>query len=60
MCMVEIYDYTYLGTSGLKSTTEEPICMYEDNAPCIKKMKQCFIKDDNTKHILLKFFYNQQ
>jgi ribonuclease HI len=48
------------GTSGLKSTTEEPTCIYEDNAACIEQMKQGFIKGDNTKHIAPKYFYNQQ
>ena len=48
------------GTSGLKSTTEEPTCIYEDNAACIEQMKLGFIKGDNTKHISPKLFYNQQ
>ena len=48
------------GTSGLRSTTDEPTCIYEDNAACIEQMKQGFIKGDNTKHISPKFFYNQQ
>ncbi|XP_026417325.1 uncharacterized protein LOC113312803 [Papaver somniferum] len=48
------------GTSGLNSTTEEPTCIYEDNAACIEQMKQGYIKGDNTKHIYPQFFYNQQ
>ena len=44
----------------MRSTTEEPTCIYEDNAACIEMMKQGFIKGDNTKHISPKFFYNQQ
>jgi hypothetical protein len=48
------------GTCGLKSTTDEPTCIYEDNAACIEQMKLGFIKGDNTKHISPKFFYNQQ
>ena len=48
------------GASGLDSTTEEPTCIYEDNAACIEQMKQGYIKGDNTKHISPKFFYNQQ
>ena len=48
------------GTSGLSSTTEEPTCIYEDNAACIEQMKIGYIKGDNTKHISPKFFYNQQ
>ena len=44
----------------MRSTTDEHICIYEDNAACIELMKQCFIKGDNTKHIAPKFFYNQQ
>ncbi|XP_026420306.1 uncharacterized protein LOC113316309 [Papaver somniferum] len=48
------------GTSGLNYTTEEPTCIYEDNAACIEQMKQGYIKGDNTKHISPKFFYNQQ
>ena len=47
------------GTSGLSSTTEEPTCIYEDNAACIEHMKLGYIKNDNTKHIFTKFFYNQ-
>ena len=48
------------GTSGLSSTTEEPTCIYEDNAACIEQIKLEYIKGDNAKHILPKFFYNQQ
>ena len=48
------------GTSGLRSTTKEPTRIYEDNAACIKLMKQGFIKGDNTKYISPKYFYNQQ
>ncbi|PRQ51837.1 putative RNA-directed DNA polymerase [Rosa chinensis] len=48
------------GSCGLKSTTDEPTCIYEDNAACIEQMKLGFIKGDNTKHISPKFFYNQQ
>ncbi|PRQ55303.1 putative RNA-directed DNA polymerase [Rosa chinensis] len=48
------------GSCGLKSTTNEPTCIYEDNAACIEQMKLGFIKGDNTKHISPKFFYNQQ
>ena len=48
------------GTCGLKSTTDEPTCIYEDNAACLEQMKLGFIKGDNTKHISPKFFYNQQ
>jgi ribonuclease HI len=48
------------GTCGLKFTTNEPTCIYEDNAACIEQMKLGFIKGDNTKHISPKFFYNQQ
>ena len=48
------------GTSGLSSTTEEPTCINKDNAACIEQMKLGHIKGDNTKHISLKFFYNQQ
>ena len=44
----------------MRLTTEEPTCIYEDNAACIEQMKQGFIKGDNTKHIAPKFFYNQQ
>ena len=44
----------------MRSTTEEPTYIYEDNATCIEMMKQGFIKGDNTKHISPKFFYNQQ
>ena len=44
----------------MKSTTDEPTCIYEDNAACIEQMKLGFIKGDNTKHISPKFFYNQQ
>ena len=47
-------------SSGLPSTTVEPTCIYEDNAACIEHMKLGYIKGDNTKHILPKFFYNQQ
>ena len=48
------------GTSGLSSTTEEPTCIYEDNAACIEQINLGYIKGDNTKHISPKFFYNQQ
>ncbi|KAK9942694.1 hypothetical protein M0R45_008346 [Rubus argutus] len=47
-------------TCGLRSTTDEPTSIYEDNAACIEQMKQGFIKGDNTKHIAPKYFYNQQ
>ncbi|KAK9912312.1 hypothetical protein M0R45_036180 [Rubus argutus] len=47
-------------TCGLRSTTDEPTSIYEDNAACFEQMKQGFIKDDNTKHIAPKYFYNQQ
>ena len=47
-------------SSGLTSTTDAPTCIYEDNAACIEQMKLGFVKGDNTKHILPKFFYNQQ
>ncbi|XP_026419794.1 uncharacterized protein LOC113315728 [Papaver somniferum] len=48
------------GTCGLSSTTEEPTCIYEDNASCTEHMKQGYIKGDNAKHISPEFFYNQQ
>jgi hypothetical protein len=48
------------GASGLSSTTDNPTCIYEDNAACIEQMKVGYIKGDNTKHISPKFFYNQQ
>ena len=54
------YPYTRIGSSGIGSTTEEPTCIYEDNAVCIEQMKQGYIKGDNTMHISPKFFYNQQ
>ena len=44
----------------MRSTIDEATCIYEDNAACIEQMKQGFIKGDNTKHIVPKFFYNQQ
>ncbi|KAL6133325.1 hypothetical protein ACLB2K_065562 [Fragaria x ananassa] len=47
-------------SNGLASTTEALTCIYEDNAACIEQMKLGFIKADNTKHISLKLFYNQQ
>ena len=34
-------------SSGLPSTTVEPICIYEDNAACIEQMKLGYIKGDN-------------
>lgn len=34
--------------------------IYEDNIAYIEQLKQAFHKGDNTKHILSKFFYNQQ
>ena len=39
------------GTSGLRSTTKEPTCIYEDNAACIKLRNE---------YISPKYFYNQQ
>ena len=45
---------------GIRSTMEEPTCIYEDNVACAEQMKQGYIKGDNNKHISPKFFYNQQ
>ena len=59
--MAKVNNFTYTRKQWIKrSTTEEPTCIYEDNAACTDQMKQGFIKGDNTKHISPKFFYNQQ
>ncbi|KAK9930897.1 hypothetical protein M0R45_018201 [Rubus argutus] len=60
MHMVEVHNWTHKKYMWLRSTTDEPTSIYEDNAACIEQMKQGFIKGDNTKHIAPKYFYNQQ
>ena len=37
-----------------------PTTIYEDNAACIEQLKKGYIKGDNTKHIMLKFFFSHQ
>ena len=34
--------------------------IYEDNVACIEQLKKGYIKRDNTKHIVLKFFFSHQ
>ena len=34
--------------------------IFEDNAACIEQLKKGYIKGDNTKHIVPKFFYSHQ
>ena len=34
--------------------------IYEDNKACIKQIRECFIKGDNTKHIAPKFFFTHE
>ncbi|CAL9219226.1 unnamed protein product [Arabidopsis halleri] len=34
-----------------------PTVMYEDNVACIAQLKDGYIKEDRTKHILPKFFF---
>ena len=42
--------------SGMKSITDDPTVLYEDNAACVAQMKKGYIKGDRTKHISPKFF----
>ncbi|GJX71857.1 zf-CCHC domain-containing protein [Tanacetum coccineum] len=42
---------------GISSDQESPIDVHEDNAACITQLKDEYIKDDKTKHILPKFFF---
>ncbi|GKE45851.1 hypothetical protein Tco_1473135 [Tanacetum coccineum] len=41
----------------ISSGQESPIVVHEDNAAYIAQLKDEYIKDDKTKHILLKFFF---
>ncbi|XP_074283932.1 secreted RxLR effector protein 161-like [Silene latifolia] len=45
---------------GLKTITDQPTIIYEDNAACIHQMKEGFIKGDRTKHIAPKFFFTHE
>ena len=47
-------------TSGFTSAIDLPTTIFEDNAACIEQLKKGYIKGDNTKHIMLKFFYSHQ
>ncbi|GKB52412.1 hypothetical protein Tco_0903165 [Tanacetum coccineum] len=39
-----------------EASQEAPTVVHEDNAACIAQLKDGYIKDDRTKHILPKFF----
>ncbi|GJW56647.1 hypothetical protein Tco_0103378 [Tanacetum coccineum] len=41
-----------------KTSHESPTVVHEDNATCIAQLKDEYIKGDNIKHILLKFFFS--
>ena len=45
---------------GLSSIKNNPTVLYEDNAACIAQIKGGYIKGDQTKHILPKFFYTHE
>ncbi|GKD03676.1 hypothetical protein Tco_1178650 [Tanacetum coccineum] len=42
---------------GISSDKEAPTIIHEDNAACIARLKNGYIKGDRTKHILPKFFF---
>ncbi|GKE31160.1 hypothetical protein Tco_1450482 [Tanacetum coccineum] len=42
----------------ISSCQEAPTVIHEDNAACIAQLKDGYIKDDRTKHILSKFFFH--
>jgi hypothetical protein len=41
----------------IKSITDEPTIIFEDNTACIKQVHEGYIKGDRTKHIAPKFFF---
>ena len=45
---------------GLPLITSIPTTIYEDNAACIKQIKEGYIKGDITKHISPKFFFTHE
>ncbi|KAI3706445.1 hypothetical protein L6452_24194 [Arctium lappa] len=45
------------GSCGIILDKELPTVLYEDNAACIAQLKEGYIKGDETKHILPKFFF---
>ncbi|XP_068304314.1 uncharacterized protein [Pyrus communis] len=44
----------------LYPAVDVPTMIFEDNAACIEQLKKGYIKGDNTKHIVPKFFFSQQ
>ncbi|KAF8113496.1 hypothetical protein N665_0049s0012 [Sinapis alba] len=42
---------------GLSDGKEPPTVLYEDKAACITQLKDGYIKGNQTKHILPKFFF---
>ncbi|XP_074374274.1 secreted RxLR effector protein 161-like [Apium graveolens] len=45
---------------GLSSISDNPTVLFEDNSACIKQLKEGYIKEDRTKHILPKFFHTHE
>ncbi|XP_013617046.1 uncharacterized protein LOC106429861 [Brassica napus] len=45
---------------GMTEGKDAPTVMYEDNAASISQLKDGYIKGDQTKHILPKFFFTHE
>ncbi|XP_013738675.1 uncharacterized protein LOC106441398 [Brassica napus] len=45
---------------GMTEGRDAPTIMYEDNAACIAQLKDGYIKGDQTKYILPKFFFTHE
>ena len=45
------------GECGMKTVTECPTIIYEDNTACISQVTEGYIKGDKTKHISPKLFF---
>ena len=43
--------------SGIQTHEESPTIIHEDNAGCVSRIRESFIKGDRTKHIDPKFFF---
>jgi len=57
MCLVKVYNSTSTTNLCLSSRKMKLTIIYEDNSACITQLKEGYIKEDRTKHILPKFFF---
>ena len=60
MCMVKISGTPHSECMWLPLITSIPTTIYEDNAECIKQIKEGYIKVDRTKHISPNFFFTHK